>query len=83
VLVAGDCLHQVEALRHSSALNTVSTTLVNGGPLWGAGEAARGKGSAAPGFAVGETAGFPAEASSRAAPSAPDAVTITATASTQ
>jgi len=56
----------------------VSTTLVNGGPLWGVGEAARGKGSAAPGFAVGEVAGFPAEASSRAETVALDAVTITA-----
>jgi len=60
----------------------VSTTLVNDGPLWGVGEAAPGKGSAAPGFAVGEVAGFPAEASSRAELSALNVATIT-TASTQ
>jgi hypothetical protein len=55
----------------------VSTTLVNGGPLWGAGEAARGNVSAAPGFAVGELAGFPKEASSRAQTSVLDAITTT------
>jgi hypothetical protein len=59
----------------------VSTTLVIAGPLWGAGEAARRKGSAAPGFAVGEVAGFPAEASSRAELNALDPVTATITAS--
>jgi hypothetical protein len=56
----------------------VSTTLVSAGPLWGVGEAARRKGSAAPGFAVGEVAGFPAEASSRAKAPALDVVTTTA-----
>jgi hypothetical protein len=63
-------------------MKTVSTTLVSGGPLWGVGEAARSTGSAVPGFAVGELAGFPAEASSRAETRALDAVT-TITASTQ
>jgi hypothetical protein len=58
----------------------VSITLVKVGP-WGDGEAARGKATAAAGFAVGELAalpGFPAEASSRAAPRTLDAVTTTA-----
>jgi hypothetical protein len=54
---------------------TVSTTLVSAGPLWGAGETARGKTSAARGFAVGELAGFPAEASSRAETGALNPVT--------
>jgi hypothetical protein len=61
---------------------TVSTTLVSVGPLWGAGEtdgeAARGDPFSAPGFAVGEIAGFPEEASSRAATRALDAITTTA-----
>jgi hypothetical protein len=60
------------------AIYTVSTTLVSLGPLWGAGEAARGKGPAAAGFAAGELAGFPAEASSRAETWTLDAATITA-----
>jgi hypothetical protein len=60
----------------------VSTTLVIVGPLWGVGEAERGKRPATPGFAVGELARFPAEASSRAETRALDAVTTT-TASTQ
>jgi hypothetical protein len=60
----------------------VSITLVSAGPLWGVGEAARGKTPAARSFAVGELAGFPAEAPSRAETNALDAVT-TATASTQ
>jgi hypothetical protein len=63
----------------------VSTTLVSAGPLWGAGEAARGNSSAAAGFAVGELAafpGFPADVSSRAETRTLDAVTTTA-ASTQ
>jgi hypothetical protein len=63
---------------------TVSTTLVSAGPLWGAGkaagEAARGNPFTAPGFAVGEIAGFPEEASSRAATRALDAITTTASA---
>jgi len=37
----------------------VSITLVNAGPLWGAGEAARGNGSAAAGFAEGDLLPFP------------------------
>jgi hypothetical protein len=58
----------------------VSPTLVSTGPLWGAGEAARRKGSAAPGFAVGEVAGFPAEASSSAQTRALDVVNTIASA---
>jgi hypothetical protein len=60
---------------------TVSTTLVSAGPLCGAGDAARGSGSAAARFAVIALAafsGFPAEASSRAARRTPDAPTTTA-----
>jgi hypothetical protein len=58
----------------------VSITLVKAGP-WGAGEATRGKASAAAGFAVGELAALPeflAEVSSRAKPRTLDAVTNTA-----
>jgi hypothetical protein len=55
----------------------VSITLVNAGPLWGDGEAARGLSSAAAGFAVGESAFFPpfAEVSSPAETLVLDAVT--------
>jgi len=59
---------------------TVSTTLVRAGPLWGEGEAARGNPFTAPGFAVGEIAGFPEEASSRAATRTLIAITTTASA---
>jgi hypothetical protein len=58
---------------------TVSTTLVSAGPLWGDGEAARVDPFNAPGFAVGEIAGFPEEASSRAATRALIPITTTAT----